>query len=408
MRRVRLSLILVFVAVAFLLTWYTLMWIGLAEERGGYSSTDFRVFYTAGRLAQSGHLSDIYNLNLQYNFQVNYFGVTINPSDLLTFNHPPLLIPIQALLFSEAFAASYWRWVIFLILLLVCSSILVGRLLLLRGWEKPATALAVMGWALSYPVFLSVFKGQDTALLLLGAMVWMYGLLTDQDWLAGLGLALTTVRPQIALAMAIPFLFKRRKIWWWFCAGAMLLVVYSVAMLGWRGVEEFMQVMLVSARGDGYGISPATMFNFIGMVTRIFPDANANIVSISVWIFFILVILLLSFTWWKSKKIGTWQIILMVTLCVFAAPHLHYHDLSLLLLAMVGMMVDGVERGILPLKAARLIPLSLSVLLVLADVTALRFWGPYLLMLLLLTWPWWSTRLRISSKKKLMDKVQSP
>ena len=405
MRRVRLSLVLVFVAVAFHLAWYSLMWVNLAEDPGGYTSTDFRVFYTSGRLARTGHLSDFYNMELQYNFQTGYFHVAFNPTYLLSFNHPPILIPIQALLFSQNFAASYWRWAVFLTLLVISSCVLVACLLSLRGWECSSTAVAIMGWLLFYPVFLSILKGQDTALLLLGATLWFYGLLTGKDWLAGLGLALTTIRPQIALALAIPFIFRRRAVWWWFVAGASSLVLYSVAMIGWKGVQEFWQVLQVSARGEGYGITPAGMFNFIGIVFRLFPKANVQAVNLSAWIVFGLAVLLMSFVWWKSKIIGIRQIIFAVTLCVFIVPHLHYHDLSLLLLPVFGVMIDGVERGVFPSKVAMWIPLSLSFLLILTDVSSLRYWGPYILMLLLVAWPWLSARLMAVRRRPLADKA---
>lgn len=406
MRRVRLSLVLLIVAAVFQLSWYILMWVRLAESPGGYESTDFRSAYTAGRLVSTGHLSDFYNLDLQYHFQENAFGVTFSPTDLLTYNHPPILIPIQAFLFTVNYPASYWRWAIFLILLLAGSSVLVVRLLLLRGWDHSSTAAAIVGWVLFYPVFLSILKGNDTTFLLLGATVWFYGLLKEDDRLAGLGLALTTIRPQIALTLAIPFLFKRRRVWWWFCAGASLLVVYSISMLGWKGVEEFRQVLLVSARGEGYGISPSTMFNFIGIALRLFPRASAQDVNLSAWVVYILAILLLSFIWWRSKKIDNRHIILAVVLCVFTAPHLHYHDLGLLSLAILGLMIDSVERGILSSKKAPLILLSVSCLLILADVSSLRYWGPYILMLILVAWPWISAKVLAFRSRPISDRIK--
>src|SRR5512140_1179993 len=109
MGRVRPTVILIFVLAAFHLGWYALMWNKLARDAGGYESTDFRALYTAGRLARNGHLSDFYSLNRQYDFHVHYFGVTFEQANLLSFNHPPILIPFQAFLFSENYAVSYWR-----------------------------------------------------------------------------------------------------------------------------------------------------------------------------------------------------------------------------------------------------------------------------------------------------------
>src|SRR5689334_7268533 len=108
-------------------------------------------------------------------------------------------------------------------------------------------------------------------MLLDGAILWYYGFTQNSNRMAGLGLALTTIRPQIALLLALPMIFNAQscKAWWWFCLGSAVLVVFSVAILGQDGVRNFINILSVSASGEGYKINEAAMVNLIGMVKRL-------------------------------------------------------------------------------------------------------------------------------------------
>jgi hypothetical protein len=53
---------------------------------------------------------------------------------------------------------------------------------------RRGTAVLAAGALTFFPVFVSLLNGQDTALLVLGAILWLAGLLLECDPLAGLGL----------------------------------------------------------------------------------------------------------------------------------------------------------------------------------------------------------------------------
>ena len=95
---------------------------------------------------------------------------------------------------------------------LTVTGILLDRLLKAMQWKGRERMLFIAAFMLYYPTFISLLKGQDTAFLLLGGTLWVYGLLKEKDPLAGLGLAMLVIRPQIALVLAIPFIFKRRRV----------------------------------------------------------------------------------------------------------------------------------------------------------------------------------------------------
>ncbi len=88
---------------------------------------------------------------------------------------------------------------------------------------------------------------------------------------------------------------------------------------------------------------------------------------------------LLCVLWMQSKKIGEKQAGLAVLIVLFAAPHLHYHDLVLLLIPIFSVIVLTERKRILDLKTSTLFPLGVSWLLVVSNfLHGLKFSIPYI------------------------------
>ena len=75
--------------------------------------------------------------------------------------------------------------------------------------------------------------------------------------------------------------------------------------------------------------------------------------------------------WDLSKPISHRHIALAVTISLFAAPHLHYHDLALLAVPLVGVRIAGVTVSWLIASRAAAIPLVFPAILLFSE-----FWGP--------------------------------
>lgn len=250
--------------------------------------------------------------------------------------------------------------------------------------------MKLAGVLLFEPLFISVLKGQDSALLLLGGLLWFSGLTRNNDRLAGLGLSLTLIRPQIAIVLAVPFLFQRRKVFGWFCAGAAALGSYSFLQVGWTGALDYLHILTASAGGEGYGLAEAAMFNFTGLLLRIAPRLDVGLVHTIGWSLFAAALAGLCVLWGLSKSIGYRHIALAVTLSLFAAPHLHYHDLALLAVPLIGLGIAGVAAGRLTAWRAAALPMTVSVILLFSEFwDPVRFTVPYLLMAVLPAATWW-------------------
>jgi hypothetical protein len=344
-KRVNLLLVFVITGLALQLFWEGWLWSLVVFQPETHKPFDFSALYTAGRIAANSSYHLLYNVQTELQVQETIIGGSLRMDQLLPFNHPPLLVPILQFICTPDYISSYWRWVLVSFSFVVGNAILMGRILYTMKWALGSRLLLLISAISFYPVFTGLLKGQDSTFLLLGGMVWLYGMVRGKDWAAGLGLAMTVIRPQIALVLAVPFLFKRRKIWWWFVAGATVMVFYSMSLVGVRGVKDFIHLVTISAGGQAYGLNEVDMFNFTGMVLRLFPGIQMGLLHGLAWALFLATLVGLSILWRISPTIRIRHLVLAACLSLFASPHLHFHDLGFLLIPLFGLIIIGGNKG---------------------------------------------------------------
>ena len=390
MKRLPLGVLLLVVAIALQVSWYALLMTSYVRIQGELEGADFVFYYSAGRVAREYGLGEVYNLDLESAAQAEITGLPVGAQQFFLPNHPPFLYPLVMLLSGLDYRSAYLLFVAFLVLLAIAGLPSLGSALKLNGWSRPQVFLALVGVLLFEPLFISVLKGQDSALLLLGGLLWFSGWMRNDDRLAGLGLSLSLIRPQIALVLAVPFLFRKRKIFGWFCVGAVLLGLYSFLQVGWQGMLDYLQILTLSAGGTGYGLSASSMFNFTGLLLRLAPRLDLGSVHLLGWSLFGIAVVALCVVWGLSKSIGYRHMALAVALSLFAVPHLHYHDLALLVIPIVGLGIAGFKAGRLKESLAASLPMTVSVLFLFGEFwDPARFTFPYLLMVSVVALTWW-------------------
>ncbi len=377
--------VLIIVGIAALVAIYLQLWQFMAANPIELTKKDFISQYTAGRIANSGDWGNVYNLNTQIAQQEKITGTPIVSNNFPPFMHPPFILPLLALIAYFAYVPAYHLWAVIQIILSVLSAwVLLDAIPRLRSQKVISISILLF-----FPVFISILSGQDSTVLLLGLSLWAYGLLFDRDGIAGLGLAIVTIRPQIALILAIPFLFKRRKVLWWFLGGSAVLGVFSIALIGIKGAVGFIQILGISAKGEGYFLNETAMINFLGLLKRWFPAMSSTAANISGWVMYIAVGVLLCIIWVRASKIEEKQIGLAVLLAIFAAPHLQYHDLAALLIPVICLMSIINKAQLWNNLVTALLPLGISWILFLSNFADLfKYNVPYLLGLIigLLLW----------------------
>ncbi len=387
--KINLFRVFIVLGLAVQLVWEGALFSQYILHPDTFRPTDFSIFYTAGKIAATGDYEHLYDVETQREMRESFLGRNIKESQFLPFNHPPILVPILQLVTNQDYMLTYWHWIFIMVLFLGITMGIINQLLKRLSWQSGSRAIFIFSSLLFYPVFASLLKGQDTAFLLLGAALWVYGIIEKKDLTAGAGLSLMLIRPQIALFLAIPFLFNRRKIFFWFLAGGAILTTYSILLVKIQGVRDFINLILKSASGVEYKMFQEVMFNATGLLLRIFPSTSVSLIHGIAWGIYISGIIGLSILWKRSSGVSFGLISIAVCLSLFSAPHLHYHDLALLLIPVLclsavmnfsGKFSRGITLGI---------PILVSLLLVVSDFwDPLRFTTPYLLMLALPFFTW--------------------
>jgi hypothetical protein len=378
--------VFILAGLAALVIVYAVLWLRMIASPAERTGADFIAFYAAGRVARQDGMGRVYDPALQQAVQQAQVGFDLVPGQVLLYNHVPYLIPVLWLVSGDAYVVSFVVWTVLLLTLYLLAA---GVLVRLLAAPPQRDLLLAAGLLTFFPLFVSLMNGQDTALLCLGACLWLAGLLSGRDWLAGMGLALTTVRPHVSVLLAVPFLFRRRQVFAWFCLAAGVLAAASLLVLGVDGTRAYLNVLLATAGGDWYGMKEPLMVDLIGLLWRVAPGLGAAAIRWTGWAVYGLTLVGLCVLWTRSREIAGKQAGLAVTLALFAVPHLHYHDLALLLVPLTAALLVLVRGGFLRPRDAGLIPLGVSLVLLFSNlVPALKYNFPYLVMLLLILVLW--------------------
>ena len=359
----------------------SILWLRMITSKAERTGSDFIALYAAGRVARLDGFSKVYDPLLQQAVEQEQVGFELAPGQVLLYNHVPYLIPVLWLIAGRSYLISFMIWSALLVLIYG-----IGTWILIRIVHpgRPYDWLSAAAILTFYPLFISLMNGQDTAFVFLGLCLWLAGLLSGDDRMAGLGLSLTTVRPQLALLLAVPFLFRRRKVLAWFCVGVGILGLVSLAAVGLRGIHGFFVQISVSASGEWYGLKESLMVNLVGLLWRIAPGLGGEIIHGFGWAFYGLVVVGLCVLWARSSEIREKQIVVALTLALFASPHLHYHDLTFLLIALIAGACLMARGGVIQPRDTAMGPLSISILLLLGSlVPALEYNIAYVLMVLI-------------------------
>jgi len=393
LKQVNLRRVFVVAALASLVLVYSMLWLRMITTPVEYTGADFIAFYAAGRIAQAEGPAHVYDLELQQHYEEEVVGFEVAPEHISPFLHPPFIVPLARALALDDFILSFVLWDLVMLAFLVLGALPLFYLLR-EGLSRQQRLVLLAGILLFFPCYASLVIGQDSAIFYFSACIWMFGMLTKRDWLAGLGLAGMTVRPHLALPLALPFLFKRRGVWWWFLIGASSLALFSLAYVGVDGIEGFFRVLLVSGRGENYHTGEEHMFNTIGLLLRTVPALPRLYVRWTGWSTYLLAIIGLCVLWARVPRVEERHVSLAVILSLFTAPHSHINDLVLLIVPVVGLLLVLVRKRYLLEQDAVFLPLGVSLVLLFSFFTeSLKYSLSYLVMLFLLLAVWFPEKL---------------
>jgi hypothetical protein len=386
-------------ALAALIISYSFLWIKMLYDPKENTGSDFITYYTVGVIANRYGLSHVYDLHLEKMVEEEIVGFEVADANVLPHNHIPLINPILALLVSLVNSRYLLGLCAWAVVLLSIYSLAIRVLLRIRSDLIKTDSVTMISFLLFFPLFVSLMNGQDTVLLVLGGVLLLKGALKRNDWIAGLGLALMTVRPQIALMLALPFLFTRRRIWWRFFIIALIFVAISVIPLGSAGLRDFFYIMSKTVVGS----RDAAMFNVIGLLSRSLPWVSPLVIQILGWTTYLFGVVGVCVLCVKHKKSDERILGLEIVLSLLVSPHLVYHDLTLLVIPLAIGIWKATEARLLFPKDAALIMAITSILLLLSFVQVpTQYIAIYILMCILLAYLWQPVRINHWLETKIM------
>lgn len=382
MGRMNYRRILAIVGIFSLLSYFVLTWTNMLGDLYQRTGSDFMGLYNFGRIYQTKGIQYIYDIHEQEKIEEEIVG---RPVTVIFYTHLPFIAPIAKVLVNEDYVASMKRWALILLFLNAVNVYLLVNMLDFKKFTKENLFILCAGAFLFDPTFSGFMNGQDIAILLFGAVIWMWGILNKRYFAAGLALSLTTIRPQIALFLAIPFFFRHRRVFWGFVLGALTLAAISIGLLKTDGTLKFIESIRYIESTIWIEPHSFDMPTLSGIIRRNFTVTNISLVKNFVWICYVLGIIGFSVWWHKSAEINEKHIGLIVLAGIFLLPYAHYHELTLLLIPIFCMLRILQRQNIVPQFYLAILPLVISWLSVLGFVGSgvLKFPLMYLTMLVL-------------------------
>ncbi len=322
-----------------------LLWVGIGSNVIGMAyERDFLNLYTGGLLVRTGHLSDLYNFEVQAATQDRLVpGLKLH----FPFVRPPfyalLLAPLSLLPVKVAFPV----WILAQIL---------GMLLVWAWAWRRFGPDSLVYCAFFLPTSLGIAHGQDCIVLLLMMLAAWNFIENGRDRAAGLTLALTLFKFHLFLLLPIAMLLRKR----WtmltaYAAGGAALALASFFLVGPAGVQGYIDLL---TRRDIQTLSPSPEM-MVGW-NSIAVNAGSLVSGLdSVWFKGLLSALAVGIVGWSALKVQEdarwfWTAILG---SMMLSPHTYEYDVASLIIPASMAVFTANDRVLRMAALAALIPL---------------------------------------------------
>jgi hypothetical protein len=339
-----------------------------STNHASIETTDFLNFYVGATIVREGHGHALYRAETQQVVLQSILGRRVTEYYL----HPPFeaaaLVPFTYLRIERAFVV----WI------LVNTALLALLPLLFTGFisfvaRRPY--LGLLGFAFP-PVLASLTLGQDSILVLFCISAAYLLAVKKFDFVAGLVLALATVKFQIVLILALLLLASRKfRLIGGFIAGCVFLAVVSILVTGGPGIIEYFRFVRWFDLHNGFGnVNPASMMNWRGLLAGIGWEEHQRLYA-AVGSVILIALGIVSSEWIRVTKNGELGFSLYVAIALTASPYNYFQDASILLLS-IFLIMDLIATGRIIGMRAKLAA-SCCVLMFVWPIVLLIFGGHY-------------------------------
>ena len=296
-------------------------------------ASDFRCFYSAGKMVNSGNGSLIYDYQAQSRAQQPFLG-TGTHRFTLPFVFVPFVLVIFALLVLLSYPHALLLWYTVNVCLLISVPFLLRRRL---GMSDKQLAMALLATGLFLPSSVSLIQGQPTIVVLVLFTMVFLDLDNGHESRAGCWLALTTFKPQFALPLLLALaLIRNWKALKGFFSTCVVLFGVSAAIVGLRSTLSFPHALArftklpVNLGGERLMSMPNLRGLLLYLASTRLPYDLLQSLSVAVSVLVIGLVLVSTFTPHRQMSDLRFSIVIVVTL--LASYHCYGHDLVVLLL----------------------------------------------------------------------------
>ena len=321
---------LILVGVSLMIAvWAVAFGHGLLDAGGRPLGTDFLSFWSASSLLGQGRPAEVYDHDALFATEQSVAGLD---TPLYTWLYPPMALLLVAPLATLPYLQALTVWL---------SATLIGyvaalwRFIPYRGALLPILAFP--------PVFINLGHGQN-GFLSAALLGWGLILLPRLPWLAGALMGLIIYKPQLGLLLPVALLAARN--WRAFIGAGLAVAALSVASLGWLGADVWAAFL---AKSD-YSLLMLEQ-GLVPWQKMISSFATARMLGASVgfaWAVQATVSLACAgvvwFTW-RSPASYLVKIAALTTGTLLAAPLALDYDATLLGIALVALVAEGLQRG---------------------------------------------------------------
>lgn len=312
--------------------------------------TDFPDFYCASRMLIEGHGAQLYDVDLQRQYQARYAQRVGT-----LYIHPPFETVVYLAVAWLPLKQAYLLWCVLNVALLAFVVHRAQRENLVP-WNWNIVFVASLTFA---PVLLCLLQGQDSILLLVLVTLAFAALRRQKRFAAGCWLGLGLFKFQLVLPIALVLAMQkgRSRFARGFLLVALALTGISAAISGWSVLSAYPKFLLHLHEQQFAGVTPQAMANFRGLASLIFSRSSfliASLIAFSTTAFVVAVLV------WQmlqpppqnpsdSRAAVNWQrfdwaFAATVLFALLASYHLNPHDLSLLLLPIAVLLRDTITK----------------------------------------------------------------
>ncbi len=301
--------------------------------------TDFPDFYCAAHMLAEGHGHQLYDAELQRQYQARYAGRVGT-----LYIHPPFEAALYLAAAWLPLKRAYLLWT-----LLNLGFLAVTARRLATGSLMPWDWRMLLAASLTFvPLLLCLVQGQDSILLLLLVLLAFTSLRRGHAFAAGCWLALGLFKFQLVLPLFVVLLLtqvrSRNALAKGFTSVALFLAGLSVAISGWSVFTAYPQFLLHLQAQPFAGIIPGAMANIRGLTYFFLHNDHSPWTAPAVAIFSAAALIKTVTVWKRVRPLSQPTTashtheqfdLAFANTIVFAllvSYHLNPHDLSLLLL----------------------------------------------------------------------------